>query len=90
MTTSSIRFPRRDYYSLYGVLASAREPDIPPEAAEPEHTPVYATFVKELELRERKLREFVSVKHREMVEASKRRAPEYLLAAQNGTAPTKH
>ena len=27
--------PAQDYYSLYGVLASAREPDIPPEAAEP-------------------------------------------------------
>ena len=32
--------------------------------------------------RQRKLSEFVAAKHREMVEASKRRAPEYLLAAQ--------
>jgi Protein of unknown function (DUF1553)/Protein of unknown function (DUF1549)/Planctomycete cytochrome C len=74
--------PAQDYYSLYGVLASAREPDVPPEAGEPEHTPVYAHFVKELESRQRKLSEFVAAKHREMVEASKRRAPEYLLAAQ--------
>jgi hypothetical protein len=74
--------PTQDYYSLYGVLASAREPDILPEAAEPERTAVYAQFVKELESRQRKLSEFVTGKHRELVEASKRRAPEYLVAAQ--------
>ena len=39
-------------------------------------------FVKELESRQRKLSEFVAAKHHEMVEASKRRAAEYLLAAQ--------
>jgi len=74
--------PAQDYYSLYGVMASAREPDIPPEANEPEHTREYLQFVKELESRQRKLSDFVASKHREMVEASKRRAPEYLLTAQ--------
>ena len=39
-------------------------------------------FVKELESRQRKLSEFVAAKHREMVESSKHRAAEYLLAAQ--------
>ena len=74
--------PAQDYYSLYGVLASAREPDIPPEAGEPVRTPVYLQFVKELESRQRKLSDFVAAKHQEMVEASKRRASEYLLAGQ--------
>jgi hypothetical protein len=74
--------PAQDYYSLYGVLASAREPDIPPEAGEPVRTAVYLQFVKELESRQRKLSEFVSAKHQEMVEGSKRRASEYLLAGQ--------
>ena len=74
--------PAQDYYSLYGVLASAREPDIPPEAGNRPRTAAYAQFVKELESRQRKLSEFVAAKHREMVEAAKRRAAEYLLAAQ--------
>jgi cytochrome c553 len=74
--------PARDYYSLYGVLASAREPTIPPEAGSPEHTPVYEKFVGELDARRNKLAEFVAAKHRELVDAAKRRAGEYLLAAQ--------
>ena len=74
--------PAQDYYSLYGVLASAREPDILPEAERPEQTPAYARFVKELESRQRKLSEFVALKHRALVESSKERVAEYLLAAQ--------
>jgi hypothetical protein len=74
--------PAQDYYSLYGVLANTREPAIPPEADEAPHTPVYPQFVKELEVRQRKLSEFVADKHRELVESSKRRVAEYLLAAQ--------
>ncbi len=74
--------PAQDYYSLYGVLASAREPEILPEASHPEQTPAYARFVKELESRRRKLSEFVAGKHREMVESTKLRAAEYMIAAQ--------
>ena len=74
--------PAQDYYSLYGVLASAREPEILPEASQPATTPAYAKFVKELESRQRKLSEFVEGKHREMVESTKLRAAEYILAAQ--------
>jgi hypothetical protein len=74
--------PARDYYSLYGVLAGSREPMIPPEAGEPPRTPVYETFVRELDARRRKLAEFVAAKHRELVGAARRRAGEYLLAAQ--------
>jgi Protein of unknown function (DUF1553)/Protein of unknown function (DUF1549)/Planctomycete cytochrome C len=74
--------PAQDYYSLYGVLASAREPEILPEANRPDQTPTYARFVKELESRQRKLSEFVAGKHREMVESTKLRAAEYMLAAQ--------
>jgi hypothetical protein len=74
--------PTEDYYSLYGVLASAREPAIPPEAYEPKRTEVYAKFVKELDVRQQKLSEFVTTKHREMISATKQRAAEYLVAAQ--------
>jgi hypothetical protein len=74
--------PVQDYYSLYGVLASAREPEILPEADRPEQTPAYARFVKELESRRRKLSEFVALKHDALIESSKLRVAEYLLAAQ--------
>ena len=74
--------PAQDYYSLYGVLASAREPTIPPEAFESPRTTVYAQFVRELEVRQRKLSEFVATKHHELVESARRRAAEYLIAAQ--------
>ena len=40
------------------------------------------SLFSELEARQRKLSEFVAAKHGEMVEAAKRRAAEYLLAAQ--------
>jgi hypothetical protein len=74
--------PTRDYYSLYGVLAGAREPMMPPEAGEPQRTPVYEAFRRELDTRRRKLAEFVATKHRELVDGARRRAGEYLLAAQ--------
>ena len=60
--------PTEDYYSLYGVLASAREPAIPPEADETAAHRGLCAFVKELEARQQKLSEFVAAKHREMVE----------------------
>jgi hypothetical protein len=74
--------PTQDYYSLYGVLGSAQEPEILPEATEPDDTAAYGQFVKELESRQRKLTEFVTGKHHEMVALSKQRAAEYMLAAQ--------
>ena len=74
--------PTQDYYSLYGVLASAREPMIPPEAAASPRSAAYEKFVHELGARQQKLAEFVTAKHRELIETAKRRAGEYLLAAQ--------
>jgi hypothetical protein len=74
--------PTQDYYSLYGVLASAREPAIPPEAIDPPRSAIYAKFVEELTTRQRKLSEFVAAKHHELVESARRRVGEYLVAAQ--------
>ncbi len=76
--------PTQDYYSLYGVLANACEPAIPPEALESPRTSEYSRFVQELTIRQRKLSDFVETKHQELVESAKRRAGEYLLAAQQG------
>jgi hypothetical protein len=73
--------PTRDYYALYGVFASSVEPTVPPLFAPPPRTEVYVKFEKELQAREKKLREFVETKHRELVTAARTRAAEYLLAA---------
>jgi len=74
--------PTRDYYSLYGVFASSQEPDVPPLLAAPPDTKEYLAFEKELKERERQLAEFLQTKQTEVVGAARRRAAEYLLAAQ--------
>jgi hypothetical protein len=74
--------PAQDYYSLYGVLASTREPMIPPEAGESPQTPAYKKFLQELESRRQKLDAFVTTKQQELIESAKQRVAEYLLAAQ--------
>jgi hypothetical protein len=73
--------PTRDYYSLYGVLASSIEPDEPPLFADPPATPAYAAFDKELKSRQHKLAEFVRTKQHEVFTSAKTRVAEYLMAA---------
>jgi hypothetical protein len=72
--------PTRDYYSLYGVLASSKEPTLPPLYEEPPETEAYAAFAKELAARERKLDEYMDQKYRELVDGARSRVGEYLLA----------
>ncbi|MGD9721923.1 MAG: PSD1 and planctomycete cytochrome C domain-containing protein [Pirellulales bacterium] len=74
--------PTRDYYSLYGVFASCAEPTVPPLFEEPPQTEAYQKFAHELAERERKLREFMDEKFRAVVDGSRLRVAEYLLAAQ--------
>ncbi len=73
--------PTEDYYSLYGVLASAVEPTVPPLFEEPPQTDAYAAFAKELADRERKLAEYMDQKFNELVQQARGRVGEYLLAA---------
>ncbi len=83
--------PTRDYYSLYGVLASSTEPTIPPLFEDPPQTQAYAAFAKELAEREKKLDEYLARKHAELVAGARTRVAEYLLAAQAqlGKPPTQ-
>jgi mono/diheme cytochrome c family protein len=75
--------PTRDYYALHGVFASTHEPLVPPLLEPPPRTETYTKFARELSERERKLRDFIAGKHRELVSSSRRRAADYLLAAQS-------
>ena len=75
--------PTRDYYSLYGVLASAREPMIPPEAAEPPRTAGLSSSSPGNWTRGGG--SWLSSSRRSIASwstSAKRRAGEYLLAAQ--------
>ncbi len=74
--------PTADYYALYGVFASCAEPTVPPLFEPPPRSEAYAAFAKELGERERKLREFLDGKYRDLIDSARTRVGEYLLAAQ--------
>jgi hypothetical protein len=73
--------PQADYYSLYGVFASCADPIVPPLFQSPPQTPEYAKFATQLQVREKKLTDFVQAKHAELVDGARKRAAEYLSAA---------
>ncbi|MCU0962218.1 MAG: DUF1549 domain-containing protein [Pirellulaceae bacterium] len=73
--------PIEDYYSLYGVFASSQEPSDLPTVGDPQQTPGYDDFKKELDRLERELTEFRERKHREILESARRHAADYLVRA---------
>ena len=73
--------PTADYYSLYGVFASAVEPKDPPLVGDPEPSEEYRAFQKELEGRQAEVEKFVAEKRVETLADARKRAGEYLLAA---------
>jgi mono/diheme cytochrome c family protein len=83
--------PTRDYYSLYGVLASSVEPTVPPLFEDPPQTEAYAAFATELATREKKLTDYVEGKFAALLAGARSRVAEYLLAghAQRGKPPTE-
>jgi cytochrome c553 len=73
--------PAADYYSLYGVFRSAVEPTIPPLAGAPPTEPAHQLYDAELAIREKRLIDFVTTKHTNLVKDARTRVAEYLLAA---------
>jgi hypothetical protein len=73
--------PTQDYYSLYGVFASAQEPKELPLLGPPEPTPAYQAYVKELKKREQAVSEFLRATHGELSIHFRTRVADYLLAA---------
>ncbi len=74
--------PTADYYALYGVFASSIEPSVPPLFEPPPNTEAYRSFERELGRREAELEAFVQAKYVALIEGSKVRVDEYLVAAQ--------
>lgn len=72
--------PTADYYSLYGVFASSFEPIVPALYDPPPATEDYRKFEAELRSREAKLLKFVNDKQGEVVNGTRSRVGEYLMA----------
>lgn len=72
-----------DYYGLYGIFRSCYEPTVPPMFEPPPESEEYRKFATEMASREKKLVDFVTQKHSELVRESRTRVAEYLLAAYN-------
>jgi len=73
--------PSKDYYSLYGVFASCAEPTVAPLFEPAPKTDEYDKFAKELISKEAKLTDFVKAKHAALVDGSRKRVANYLVAA---------
>jgi hypothetical protein len=71
--------PTNDYYSLYGVFASSREPDDLPLISAPTRNAAYLAYEKELKEREKAVDDFVRPKHAELVAGLRARVGDYLL-----------
>ena len=71
--------PTADYYSLYGVFASAVEPKDLPLIAEPEATDAYRAYEKEVGDREAEVTKVLEEKHKETVARFRKTAGEYLV-----------
>ena len=73
--------PQEDYYSLYGVFRSSREPTLRPLLTEQPDSDEYRKFAKGLQERIGKLESFIATQREGMMKGSRERAAEYLLAA---------
>jgi len=72
--------PTADYYSLYGIFANSIEPIVPDLYDPPPATDEYRKFEADLKEREAKLLKFVLDKQGEVVNGTRNRIGEYLLA----------
>ncbi|MGV3720523.1 MAG: DUF1549 domain-containing protein, partial [Actinomycetota bacterium] len=71
--------PTADYYSLYGVFASADVPFDLPLIEKPESTPAYAEFEKQSTPKKRQLEEMTDTQHRLLSETARQRVGDYLV-----------
>lgn len=70
--------PTEDYYSLYGVFASCTEPAELPLIAPPDESAEYQRFEAELANVRGEVDKFMSEKHAEFLEQTRRQAADYL------------
>lgn len=73
--------PMEDYYSLYGVFASCEEPDELPVIGDPESTPGYDEFRKQLDRLTAARDDYVAAQKAELVKAARGHVADYLAQA---------
>jgi hypothetical protein len=73
--------PQEDYYSLYGVFRSSREPTLRPLLTVAPDTDQYREFSKGMQERIGKLESFITTQRDGMMSGARKRVAEYLLAA---------
>ena len=73
--------PTADYYSLYGVMASCREPGELPYVGDPTRHEGYARFQAGLRQRRKKADRYLRLQHALLLAESRERVDEYLNAA---------
>ncbi|HYG76462.1 MAG TPA: PSD1 and planctomycete cytochrome C domain-containing protein [Planctomycetota bacterium] len=74
----------KDYYALYAVLRSCKEPDVPPEIKPAPATPEYQAFLQERAKLRKTFIETAAKEAEKALDACRLRAGEYLLAMSDG------
>ncbi len=75
--------PTDDYYSLYGVFATAKEPSSLPLLGDPEQLPGYAEFKQELDELQAAVDAYQKELHQELISAARNHVTDYLVRATN-------
>ncbi len=76
--------PSKDYYGLYAILRSSKEPEVYPEMKPVPETPEYQAFIQERDKLRKAFVEAVSKEAEKAVDEEMKRAGEYLLAVYEG------
>jgi len=79
--------PQKDYYSLYGILASSQEPEDLPLLATREQAEPYRANEKQLRELEAEVKRILEKKQEQTATVLKAKIPEYLLAAHEAAQP---
>ena len=74
---------QQDYYALYGVIHSSYDPIVPPLYEPPPDTDQYREFQKQLNLKQKRLEDFIQGAMTRLQEDGRTRIGEYLVAAYN-------
>ncbi len=70
--------PAEDYYSLYGVFASTKEPEELPIIGEPTELAAFAEYQKKLDALQKEYDDYEGARYSELLESVRRRTEDYL------------
>lgn len=70
--------PSEDYYSLYGVFASTKEPEELPVIGEPTELAAFEEYRTRLDALQKEFDDYLSARYAELLDGSRKQTPEYL------------